>query len=94
MRRGMIVVNCARGRLIDEHALADALADGTVAIAGLDVRAKEPPDPTDDPLSGLSNVILSPHIAWVSAEGFIAYHEECAAVTLELLEAAGRIPAG
>ena len=92
MRRGMIVVNCARGRLIDEPALAGALRDGTVAIAGLDVRAVEPPSGAPDHLSGLSNVILSPHIAWVSAEGFIAYHEECASVTLDLLEAAGRIP--
>jgi D-3-phosphoglycerate dehydrogenase / 2-oxoglutarate reductase len=91
MRRGTIVVNCARGRIVDEHALAAALRSGIVAIAALDVRAKEPPDPADDPITGLPNVILSPHIAWVSAEGFVAYHEECASVALEMLEQAGRI---
>jgi len=91
MRRGAIVVNCARGRLIDEAALAAALIDGTVAIAALDVRAQEPPDAANDPLAGLPNTVLSPHIAWVSAEGFIAYHEECASVALDLLEQKGRI---
>jgi phosphoglycerate dehydrogenase-like enzyme len=93
LRHGAIVVNCARGRLIDETDLAAALASGRVSIAALDVRWNEPPSRGEDLLSDLSNVILSPHIAWVSTEGFVLYHEECATVTLEMLEAAGKIPA-
>lgn len=93
MRRGAIVVNCARGRIVDEAALATALRDGTVSVAALDARAQEPPDPTTDSLAGLPNTVLSPHIAWVSAEGFLAYHEECASVALDLLVGGGRISA-
>jgi phosphoglycerate dehydrogenase-like enzyme len=92
MKPGMYVVNCARGGIIDEPALAAALQDGTVAVAGLDVRAKEPPDPATDVIAGLPNTVLTPHIAFYSAEGLIQYHEECAVVTLEMLEDSGRIP--
>lgn len=90
MKRGTTLVNCARGGLIDEGALAAALADGTVAAAALDVReGREPPDPATDRLAGLPNVILTPHVAFYTEEGFIRYHEECAEVALELLEASG-----
>jgi phosphoglycerate dehydrogenase-like enzyme len=90
MKPGMTLVNCARGGLIDEAALAVALADGTVAAAALDVReGAEPPDPATDRLAGLPNVTLTPHIAFYTEEGFIRYHEECAEVALELLEASG-----
>ena len=92
MKRGTTLVNCARGGIIDEPALAAALQDGTVSVAGLDVRAKEPPDPATDILAGLPNTVLTPHVAFYSAEGLILYHEECAAVTLDLLERSGRIP--
>ena len=91
MKPGMILSNCARGRIIDEHALADAMRAGIVASAGLDVRAKEPPDPNDDPLRDVPNIVMTPHIAWVSAEGFVNYHRECASVALEMLATAGRI---
>lgn len=92
MKRGMTLVNCARGGLIDEPALAAALVDGTVSVAGLDVRATEPPDPATDLLAGLPNTVLTPHVAFYSAEGWIQYHVECAIVTLEMLEHSGRIP--
>jgi D-3-phosphoglycerate dehydrogenase len=59
---GVRIVNCARGALIDESALADALRSGQVAGAALDVYVDEPL-PSDSPLRGLSNVVLTPHLA-------------------------------
>ena len=71
MKEDACVVNTARGGLIDEVALAEALRSGKLHAAGLDVRAQEPPSP-DDPLAGLDNVILTPHIAGLSREAFSA----------------------
>jgi len=66
MKAGSYVVNTARGALIDEEALYDALNDGHLGGAGLDVFAVEPPE--GSPLLRLDNVILSNHIAGVSSE--------------------------
>lgn len=60
MKDGVIIVNVARGKLIDEQALADALQSGKVAAAGLDVYQEEPP--ANSPLIGLPNVIHTPHL--------------------------------
>ncbi|MCL6564070.1 MAG: C-terminal binding protein [Firmicutes bacterium] len=60
-----IVVNVARGPLIDERALAEALREGAVGMAGLDVFEEEPL-PADSPLRELPNVVISPHSAWYS----------------------------
>jgi D-3-phosphoglycerate dehydrogenase / 2-oxoglutarate reductase len=60
MKRGVRLVNCARGELIDEAALAQALKQGQVAGAALDVFAEEPLK--NSPLAALENVILTPHI--------------------------------
>jgi D-3-phosphoglycerate dehydrogenase len=67
MPRGGILVNTARGRLIDEAALRAALDEGRLAGAGLDVLATEPPLP-DHPLLGRDDVIVTPHAAWYSQQ--------------------------
>ncbi|HEY7057339.1 MAG TPA: phosphoglycerate dehydrogenase [Vicinamibacterales bacterium] len=65
-RRGVRIVNTARGELIDEAALADAIESGHVAGAGLDVFETEPP--TDKRLTNLAQVIATPHIAASTTE--------------------------
>lgn len=69
MKDGAIVVNTARGKLINEEDLYAALSSGKLASAGLDVHYEEPML-KDDPLCALDNVILSPHIAGLSFETF------------------------
>ena len=66
MKKGVRIVNCARGELIDDAALVEALKSGQVAGAALDVFAKEPAKET--PYHGLENVILTPHIAGSTGE--------------------------
>jgi D-3-phosphoglycerate dehydrogenase / 2-oxoglutarate reductase len=65
MKRTAVIVNSARGDLIDEDALAQALKDGTIARAALDVFAVEPL-PVGSPLRTAPNVVLTPHAAWYS----------------------------
>ena len=66
MKNGVRIVNCARGGIIDENALYEALTSGKVAGAALDVFAEEPP--TDWKLLKLDNVIGSPHIGAATKE--------------------------
>jgi D-3-phosphoglycerate dehydrogenase len=70
MRRGAIVVNTARGGLIDEAALADALCSGALRAAGLDSFQVEPFGP-GHPFTAIPNVILSPHIGGVTDDAYI-----------------------
>lgn len=69
MKAGASVVNTARGKLIDEEALFDALSSGALRAAALDVHDEEPLRP-DSRLAKLENVILTPHIAGLSHEAF------------------------
>ncbi len=66
MRRNPILINCARGGLVDEVALAEALDTGQISGAGLDVLSDESPDLRTSKFTGRSNVILTPHIAFYS----------------------------
>ncbi|MDP6707654.1 MAG: NAD(P)-dependent oxidoreductase [Alphaproteobacteria bacterium] len=67
LRPEAVLVNTARGALIDEDALIEALEAGHIGHAALDVYAEEPL-PADHPLRGIENVTLTPHAAWISPE--------------------------
>ncbi len=67
MKKGVRVINCARGGIVDEQALAEAIAAGTVAGAALDVFVQEPPPP-DHPLLKLDAVIATPHLGAATDE--------------------------
>ena len=70
MRRRPLLINTARGGLVDEEALGEALARGQISGAGVDVATVEPP-PSDHPLMDLlkyPNFILTPHVAWASRQ--------------------------
>ncbi|SHE29449.1 D-2-hydroxyacid dehydrogenase [Alkalibacter saccharofermentans] len=67
MKETSFLINTARGPLVDEKALYQALKDKKIAGAGLDVLSKEPPR-EDSPLFSLDNVLITPHIAWAAKE--------------------------
>jgi D-3-phosphoglycerate dehydrogenase len=91
MKRSAFLINCARGPIVDEAALVQALKDGSIAGAGLDVFDPEPPK-ADNPLFGLPNVILSPHSAGLTVECVIRMATHAAQAIMDVLE--GRRPEG
>ena len=75
MKPSAVIVNTSRGPVIDEDALVDALRGGRLAAAGLDVFAVEP-IPADNPLLGLDNVVLTPHVTWYTVDTMRRYLAE------------------
>jgi phosphoglycerate dehydrogenase-like enzyme len=89
MKRSAFVINTARGQIIDQMALTEALRAGRIAGAALDVFEEEPPDP-DDPIFSLPNVICAPHaLAWTDELALGNGRSACGSV---LAVAAGRVP--
>lgn len=71
MKPSAIFINCARGPIVDNQALADALNEGRIAGAAIDVFDMEPPIPEDYPLLHAKNVLLTPHVAFLTKESMI-----------------------
>ena len=71
MKPGAIFLNCARGAIVDNGALAEALNTGRIAGAGVDVFDMEPPIPQDYPLLHAKNILLTPHVAFASEESML-----------------------
>lgn len=71
MKKSAIFINCARGPIVDNKALADALNEGCIAGAAIDVFDTEPPIPSDEPLLHAKNTLLTPHIAFLSEEAMV-----------------------
>ncbi len=84
MRPGVLLLNVARGGVIDEQDLADALRSGKVGGAGIDVYNTEPP--TGSPLLDAPNTLLTPHLGASTAEAQVAVAEEVAEQILEVLD--------
>lgn len=85
MRPGAIVVNTARGGLIDETALAEALTSGALRAAGLDSFQVEP-FAAGHPFAGIPNVILSPHIGGVTSDAYVGMGTAAARNVLAVLQ--------
>lgn len=75
MKPDAVLVNTSRGPIVDEAALVEALRSGCLAAAGLDVFGEEPAPP-DHPLFGLPNVVVTPHVAWYTADTMRRYLAE------------------
>jgi len=72
MKDSAILINAARGPIVDNEALADLLNEGKIAGAGIDVFDMEPPLPADYPLLDAKNAILTPHVAFLTDEAMVA----------------------
>ena len=83
MKRGSILINTARGNLVDEDALVDALRSGHLAAAGLDVFKREPL-PADSPLLTFDNVLVSPHMGGLDVESLEAMGRLAAECVVDL----------
>jgi D-3-phosphoglycerate dehydrogenase len=88
LRPGSILVNLSRGDLVDTDALVDALLNGRLAAAALDVFDPEPL-PADHPLRSLPHVIISPHIASASAQAVLRLRQTAAGIVAKILRGEG-----
>ena len=86
MSRNPILINCARGGLVDETAMAEALDTGRISGAGLDVLSDEPPDLSTSKFTGRRNVIITPHVAFYSDASITASREITASNIRSFLE--------
>src|SRR6185295_16591459 len=84
MKPGAILLNVARGGVVDEAAVADALRDGRLAGAGIDVFEQEPP--TDSPLLDAPNALLTPHLGASTVEAQVLVSEEVASQVIDVLD--------
>lgn len=84
MKPTAVLINTARGRVLDEKALGKALTSGWIAAAGIDVLEQEPPDPSS-PLFKLSNVTMTPHTAAFTAEATKALWLACFGAIIDVL---------
>jgi D-3-phosphoglycerate dehydrogenase len=85
VKPGVVLVNTARGGLVDSAALLAALDDGRVRAAGLDVLEVEPPDEVGRRLAAHERVVVTPHAAWYSEESFVNLKSEVAREALRVL---------
>jgi D-3-phosphoglycerate dehydrogenase len=85
VKPGVVLVNTARGGLVDSVALLAALDDGRVRAAGLDVLEVEPPDEAGRRLAAHERVVVTPHAAWYSEESFVNLKTEVAREALRVL---------
>jgi D-3-phosphoglycerate dehydrogenase len=84
LRKGARVINCARGGIVNEEALAEALRSGHLAGAALDVFVQEPP-PADHPLLKLPNVVVTPHLGASTVEAQLSVATEAAQLLIDYL---------
>ncbi|MDM5222637.1 C-terminal binding protein [Peribacillus sp. NJ11] len=85
MKRNAVIINTARGPIIDETALSDALERGVIAGAALDVTENEPVR-FDSPLLTMDNVIITPHSAWYSEEAMVELRQKAARNIVQVLK--------
>lgn len=85
MKKTALIINCSRGGIINETALAEALKSGTIAGAATDVFVNEPPK-TDDPLLHCPNLVVSPHSAAQTREAVVKMAQMCVKGCLAVLD--------
>ena len=86
MKESAILINCARGPIVDNQGLADLLNEGKLAGAGIDVFDSEPPLASDNPLLHAKNALLTPHVAYLTNEAMINRAHIAFANTLAFLD--------